>query len=74
MSEELKARIVELERQQGLLVDVEKLREAIEDAAYEWALYVEVDTAPRTLQEHMLRAFDAALAAVKPAGQEGGEA
>jgi hypothetical protein len=37
------------------------LREAIEDAADEWARYVLADTAPTNLTAHMLRAFDAAL-------------
>lgn len=44
---------------------VERLREAIGEAAYEWAQYVEVDSAPRTLVEHMEAAFDKAAAALE---------
>ena len=45
--------------------DAARMREAVEDAAYEWAKYVEVDTAPRTLLEHMRNAIDAARAALE---------
>lgn len=33
-----------------------QLLESIDDAAYEWAKYVEVDTAPMTLQKYMAAA------------------
>ena len=41
-----------------------EIRETIYEAAYEWAQYVEVDTAPRKLEEHMLNALEAAIAKV----------
>ena len=50
-------------RESALVAERDALRAAVEDAADEWARYVEVDTAPRTLTKHMLAAFDAALAA-----------
>ena len=38
-----------------------KIREAVDDAAYEWSQYVEVDRAPMTLQKYIVQAIDAAL-------------
>ena len=39
----------------------QKIREAVDDAAYEWSQYVEVDRAPMTLQKYIAQAIDAAL-------------
>lgn len=39
----------------------QKIREAVDDAAYEWSQYVEVDRAPMTLQKYIVQAIDAAL-------------
>lgn len=41
--------------------DAANLRNAVEDAAEEWARYVEVDYAPTSLVPHMLTAFDHAM-------------
>lgn len=38
---------------------IEALTEAVLDAADEWNLYVEVDSAPRRLREHIQKAIDA---------------
>lgn len=54
--------VAQLEQAQA---DAARMREAVEDAAYEWAKYVEVDTAPRTLLEHMRNAMDTARAALE---------
>lgn len=45
------------------------IREAVSDSAYHWQKYVVEDTAPDTLEKHLLRDFDAAIAA-----SEGGKA
>lgn len=59
-------REIELRAQlEAARADAARMREAVEDAAYEWAKYVEVDTAPRTLLEHMRNALDAARAALE---------
>ena len=45
--------------------DAERVLEAVLTAAEEWALYVEVDNAPRTLIEYLENARDTAIAAKK---------
>ncbi|QMV32439.1 hypothetical protein 8G_00045 [Ralstonia phage Hyacinthe] len=54
------------------VTELEKLRNAVEDATYEWAQYVEVDRAPETLQKYILDAFDAAATAQNPNGGNNG--
>ncbi len=43
----------------------ERLRDAISSAAYAYSRYIVEDTAPRTLETHMLESFDAALKETK---------
>ncbi len=42
--------------------DAECIKEAVDDAAYEWASYVDVDHAPVTLRAYMEGAVRAAIA------------
>lgn len=53
---------------------LEALRDAVTEAANEWAGYVEVDTAPRVCAAHIGEAFDKAVISLKPypAAQIGG--
>lgn len=71
MSEELKARITELEAQQAVLV------EALgKTASHIEAMMAHIEHKPQRFKEHCWSqsvAARAALAAVKPAGQKGSE-
>lgn len=55
--------LAEVEKLRKDAEQISTLREAVIDAADEWARYVEVDSAPRRCSEHVGMAFDAAVAA-----------